>query len=169
MASPIIGGRSYGRSSNHRFGSGSQEPLSPALSPTPVANSEPSVHMEDSYVEANNEDYSFIAVMKKTHQRPDGTEFRSTWKNVWDSSNLLAAGMSKQGRVFGLGALHSKILPACDVSSNAPEASEEVEMITQRLQEVEAELKPSREENLQFQKRLENMETLVQSITNLSV
>ena len=50
MASPIIGGRSYGRSTNHRFGSGSQEPLSPALSPTPVANSEPSVHMEDSYV-----------------------------------------------------------------------------------------------------------------------
>ena len=77
--------------------------------------------------------------------------------------------MSKLGRVFGLGALHSKILPACDVSSTAPEASEEVEMITQRLQEVEAELKQSREENLQFQKRLENMETLLQSITNLSV
>ncbi|XP_056864093.1 uncharacterized protein LOC130511222 [Raphanus sativus] len=50
MASPIIGGRSYGRSSNHQFGSSSQEPLSPALSPAPVANSEPSVHMEDSYV-----------------------------------------------------------------------------------------------------------------------
>ncbi|KAJ4901987.1 Uncharacterized protein Rs2_15938 [Raphanus sativus] len=161
MASPIIGGRSYGRSSNHQFGSSSQEPLSPALSPAPVANSEPSVHMEDSYVvrtdlpmlhhsrnngskwfkhntevstairkiiqgcfkgpwyswkkvppyykrtwfsmfkkkfnwdasinysverefnktaayrlkgmEANNEDSSFIAVMKKHHQRPDGT------------------------------------------------------------------------------------------------
>ena len=77
--------------------------------------------------------------------------------------------MSKQGRVFGLGALHNKVLPACDVSWNAREASEEVEMITQRLQEVESELKQSREENLQFQKRLENMETLVQSITNLSV
>jgi len=62
--------------------------------------------------------------------------------------------MSKQGRVFGLGALHNKVLPACDVSWNAREASEEVEMITQRLQEVESE---------------RNMETLVQSITNLSV
>uniref|UniRef100_A0A0D3AAJ1 Uncharacterized protein n=2 Tax=Brassica oleracea var. oleracea TaxID=109376 RepID=A0A0D3AAJ1_BRAOL len=80
-----------------------------------------------------------------------------------------AVGMSKQGRVFGLGALHNKVLPACDVSWNAREASEEVEMITQRLQEVESELKQSREENLQFQKRLENMETLFQSITNLSV
>ena len=80
-----------------------------------------------------------------------------------------AAGMSKQGRVFGLGALHSKLVPSFDASSNAPEASEEVEVITQRLQEVEAELKQSREENLQFQKRLENKEKLVQSITNLNV
>ncbi|XP_018438479.1 uncharacterized protein LOC108810905 [Raphanus sativus] len=357
MASPIIGGRSYGRSSNHQFGSSSQEPLSPALSPAPVANSEPSVHMEDSYVvrtdlpmlhhsrnngskwfkhntevstairkiiqgcfkgpwyswkkvppyykrtwfsmfkkkfnwdasinysverefnktaayrlkgmvsvvkkggvkpdwilsdywttmqaywatakakktsasarasrlsdrnglgphrhragscsyakvqdvlEANNEDSSFIAVMKKTHQRPDGTyvderarlvaetyekhveerlgqlessgQDNVTLENLDQSEKneiyVKAAGMSKQGRVFGLGALHSKILPACDVSPNAPETSEEVEKITQRLQEVEAELKQSREENLQFQKRLENMETLVQSITNLRV
>ncbi|KAH0901647.1 hypothetical protein HID58_041150 [Brassica napus] len=27
-----------------------------------------------------------------------------------------AVGMSKRGRVFGLGALHNKVLPACDVS-----------------------------------------------------
>ncbi|KAJ4889128.1 Uncharacterized protein Rs2_28876 [Raphanus sativus] len=152
-------------------------------------------------MEANNEDSSFIAVMKKTHQRPDGTyvderarlvaetyekhveerlgqlessgQDNVTLENLDQSEKneiyVKAAGMSKQGRVFGLGALHSKILPACDVSPNAPETSEEVEKITQRLQEVEAELKQSREENLQFQKRLENMETLVQSITNLRV
>ncbi|CAG7888699.1 unnamed protein product [Brassica rapa] len=78
--------------------------------------------------------------------------------------------MSKKGRVVVLGAVHSKILPYCDISSNEPEAYEEVEMITQRLQDVEkAELKHSHEENLQFQKRLENMETIVQSITNLNV
>ncbi|WZZ27397.1 hypothetical protein YC2023_010798 [Brassica napus] len=77
----------------------------------------------------------------------------------------------RRGRVVVLGALlHSKILPYCDISSNEPEAYEEVEMITQRLQEVEkAELKQSHEENLQFQKTLENMETIVQSITNLNV
>ncbi|CAH8309275.1 unnamed protein product [Eruca vesicaria subsp. sativa] len=189
MASPIIGGRSYGRSFNHRFGS-SQEPPSPALSPTHVANSEPSVHMEDAYVVRTS-------LPMLHHSRQNGSKwfnhntevstairkiiqgcFKGPWyswkkvppyyKRTWFSM-FKAAGMSKQGRVFGLGALHSKILPACYVSSNAPEASEEVEMITQRLQEVEAELKQSREENLQFQKRLENMETLVQSITSLSV
>ncbi|WZZ00469.1 hypothetical protein YC2023_072797 [Brassica napus] len=152
-------------------------------------------------MEANNEDFSFIAVMKKTHQRPDGTYVDERARLVAETyekhveerlgqlessgienvtlENLdqcekneiyvKAAGMSKQGRVFGLGALHSKLVPSFDASSNAPEASEEVEIITQRLQEVEAELKQSREENLQFQKRLENMEKLVQSITNLNV
>ncbi|KAG2238555.1 hypothetical protein Bca52824_092220 [Brassica carinata] len=140
-------------------------------------------------------------MMKKTHQRPDGTYVDERARLVAETyekhveerlgqlessgienvtlENLdqcekneiyvKAAGMSKQGRVFGLGALHSKLVPSFDASSNAPEASEEVEVITQRLQEVEAELKQSREENLQFQKRLENMEKLVQSITNLNV
>lgn len=49
MASQTIGGRSYGRSLNYRS-AGSQDPISPARSPTHVANSQPSVHMEDSYV-----------------------------------------------------------------------------------------------------------------------
>ncbi|KAG2252823.1 hypothetical protein Bca52824_082959 [Brassica carinata] len=50
------------------------------------------------------------------------------------------AGTSKQGHVFGLGALHSKVLPSIEAPSNESHASEEVEIITKRLQEVEAEL-----------------------------
>ncbi|WZZ46277.1 hypothetical protein YC2023_042536 [Brassica napus] len=63
------------------------------------------------------------------------------------------AGTSKQGHVFGLGPLHSKVLPSIVAPSNESHASEEVEIITKRLQEVEAELKQSCKENLQFEKK----------------
>ncbi|WZZ65855.1 hypothetical protein YC2023_077225 [Brassica napus] len=136
-------------------------------------------------LEANNEDFSFIAVMKKTHQKPDGTYVDERARLVaetygkhieerlgqLESSGLQNvtpenldqceeneifikdAGTSKQGHVFGLGALHSKVLPSIEAPSNESHASEEVEIITKRLQEVEAELKQSCKENLQFEKK----------------
>lgn len=119
-------------------------------------------------MEANHEDSSFIAVMKKTHQRPDGTYVDERARLVvetyekhveerlgqLESSGLenathenldqreknemyiKAAGTSKQGHVFGFGALHSKILPSFDAPLNESHAFEEVEIITQRLHMV---------------------------------
>ncbi|VVB01132.1 unnamed protein product [Arabis nemorensis] len=127
--------------------------------------------------EANNEDFSFIIVMKKVHQKPDGTYLESSGEENVTAENLdqrekneiylkAAAGSSKQGHVFGLGALRNEVLPAFKASSTVQQPSEEPEMITQRLQEVEAELKQNREEKLEFQRRFESMEKIVQSLAS---
>ncbi|KAG2316324.1 hypothetical protein Bca52824_019446 [Brassica carinata] len=194
MAPPTIGGRSYGRSAKakktiasarasrlsnrnglnlhqHRAGLCSYAKVQDVL-----------IMFIFPFLEANNKDFSFIAVTKKTHQKPDGTYvdererarlFAETYeKHVEEclgqieSSGLQnvtpenldqcekneifikAAGTSKQGQVFGLGALHSKVLPSIEAPSNESHAPEEVEIITQRLQEVEAELKQSCKKNL---------------------
>jgi len=60
-------------------------------------------------------------------------------------------------------------LPSVGASSSAPQASEEVETITHRLQEMETDLKKSLEENLQIQKRLEAMEKLVETFASQNV
>ncbi|WZZ64601.1 hypothetical protein YC2023_075971 [Brassica napus] len=86
------------------------------------------------FVEANNEDFSFIAVMKKTHQKPDGTyvderaRLNVTPENLDQCEKneifIKDAGTSKQGHVFGLGALHSKVLPSIEAPSNESHASD---------------------------------------------
>ncbi|CAE6142319.1 unnamed protein product [Arabidopsis arenosa] len=151
-------------------------------------------------LEENNEDCSFIAVMKKTHQKPDGTyddqrarlvaetyekhiqerlgQLESSGEENLTAETLdehekneiyiKAAGSSKHGHIFGLGAL-IEALPSIGASSSAPQTSEEVETITHRLQEMETDLKKSREENLQTQKRLEAMEKLVESLARQNV
>ncbi|CAH2065071.1 unnamed protein product [Thlaspi arvense] len=133
------------------------------------------------FKEANNEDHSYIAVMKKANQKPDGTYLtehmlinelewlqklmRSIYKNTWNSLNLLAAGSSKQGYVFGLGALKEFVVPSAIASSSQPQP-EEAEMIANRLQELEAEVKQNHEENLEIKKRLEAMEKMAESFAN---
>ncbi|KAG7610777.1 Ribonuclease H-like superfamily [Arabidopsis suecica] len=148
-------------------------------------------------LEANNEDYSFIAVMKKTHQKPDGSYVDQRARLVADTYEkhvqerlcqlesageenlraetidnhekneiyIKAAVSSKHGHIFGLGAL-METLPSVGASSSAPQASEEVETITHRLQEMETDLKKSLEENLQIQKILEAMEKLVETFAS---
>ncbi|XP_006279286.2 uncharacterized protein LOC17874407 [Capsella rubella] len=160
------------------------------------AGSRSFVKVQDT-LEANNEDYSFIAVMKKTHQKPDGTYVdqraqlvaeiyekhvqerlgqresageenvtaETLDKNEKNEIYIKAAGPSKQGHVFGLGAL-SEILPSVGASSSASQTFEEVETITHRVQEMETDLKKSLEENQQIQKRLEAMEKLVESLAS---
>ncbi|CAH2060931.1 unnamed protein product, partial [Thlaspi arvense] len=64
-----------------------------------------------------------------------------------------AAGPSKQGYVFGLGALKEFVVPSANASSSQPQP-EEAEMIANRLQELEAEVKQNHEENLEIKKRL---------------
>ncbi|XP_024007235.1 uncharacterized protein LOC112083441 [Eutrema salsugineum] len=151
-------------------------------------------------LEANNEDYSFIAVMKKVHQKPDGTyvdqrakmveevyekyiqerleqlvaageenvtaeSLGQTEKNeIYVKAAAYAHGSSKQNHIFGLGAL-SGVLSSVEASPNQPQTFEESGMIT-RMQELEAELKQSHEENQQFQKRLEAIEKILQSLAN---
>ncbi|XP_009102950.2 uncharacterized protein LOC103829045 [Brassica rapa] len=189
MAPPTIGGHSYGRS-----------PKAKKTSATARASrlsnrngldlhqhraglcSYAKVH---DVLEANNEDFSFIAVMKKTHQKPDGTYVDERARLVADtyekhvqerlgqleSSGLQNvtpenldqcekneifikdAGTSKQGHVFGLGALHSKVLPSIEAPSNESHASEEVEIITKRLQEVEAGLNRAVKRIYSFEKK----------------
>ncbi|KAG7578731.1 putative transposase Ptta/En/Spm plant [Arabidopsis thaliana x Arabidopsis arenosa] len=151
-------------------------------------------------LEENNEDCSFIAVMKKTHQKPDGTyddqrarlvaetyekqiqerlgQLESSGEENLTAETLdehekneiyiKAAGSSKHGHIFGLGAL-IEALPSVGASSSAPQTSEEVETITHRLQEMETDLRKSLEENLQTQKRLEAMEKLVESLARQNV
>ncbi|XP_010446152.1 PREDICTED: uncharacterized protein LOC104747281 isoform X2 [Camelina sativa] len=151
-------------------------------------------------LEANNEDYSFIAVMKKTHQKPDGTyvdqrarlvaetyekhvqerleQLESSGEENVTAENLdkaekneiyiKAAGSSKHGHIFGLGAL-GEFLPSVGASSSVPQSGEEIETITHRMQEMETDLKKNLEENQQIQKRLEAMEKLVESFASQNV
>uniref|UniRef100_A0A1J3GEX1 Putative transposase-like protein n=1 Tax=Noccaea caerulescens TaxID=107243 RepID=A0A1J3GEX1_NOCCA len=150
-------------------------------------------------LEANNEDYSFIAVMKKANQKPDGTyvdqraqlvaetyeklvqehltQLEASGQQNVTAENLdqrvkneiyikaaaAAPGSSKQG-VFGLGGL-GEGLPSVNASPSEPQPSE-VEMITNRMQEMETELQQSREENQEIQKRLEAMEKMVESFAS---
>ncbi|KAJ4906396.1 Uncharacterized protein Rs2_10054 [Raphanus sativus] len=103
-------------------------------------------------MEANHEDSSFIAVMKKTHQRHDGTYVDERARLVvetyekhveerlgqLESSGLenathenldqreknemyiKAAGTSKQGHVFGFGALHNCTWSPIPNKNNGP-------------------------------------------------
>ncbi|XP_010492499.1 PREDICTED: uncharacterized protein LOC104769878 [Camelina sativa] len=134
--------------------------------------------------------------MKKTHQKPDGTYVdqrarlvaetyekhvqerlgqleisgeenvtpETLDKNEKNEIYMKVAGSSKQGHIFGLGAI-SEALPSVGASSSAPQ-TEEVETITHRLEEMEADLKKSLEENQQIQKRLEAMEKLVEAFAS---
>ncbi|CAH2070241.1 unnamed protein product, partial [Thlaspi arvense] len=79
---------------------------------------------------------------------------------------IKAARSSKQGYIFGLGALREFVLPCADTSTSQPQPSEEAEMITNRLQELETELKQGHAENLEIQKRLEAMEKMLESLAN---
>ncbi|CAH2047355.1 unnamed protein product [Thlaspi arvense] len=78
---------------------------------------------------------------------------------------IYAAGSSKQGYVFGLGALKEFVVPSAIASSSQPQP-EEAEMIANRLQELEAEVKQNHEENLEIKKRLEAMEKMAESFAN---
>ncbi|CAA7037237.1 unnamed protein product [Microthlaspi erraticum] len=146
-------------------------------------------------LEANNEDSSFIAVMKKTHQKPDGTYVDERARIIaetydeqilerlseMESSNgealidsltiedrneiyVKIAGISKQGRVFGLGSLQSGIPVSLNGSTVSPQATEEVGTLTRRVEELETELEKSRNENALIQKRLEGVEKLVETL-----
>ncbi|CAA7013525.1 unnamed protein product [Microthlaspi erraticum] len=158
-----------------------------------VAGSRSFAKVQD-VLEANNEDFCFFAVMKKTHQKADGTYSDQRARLVaeayekhleehlgqleiageqWTAENLglrekneiyvkAATGVSNQG-IFGLGALRSEVLLAGEASSSAPQL-EEPEMCPQRMQEMETELKESREENLQIQRRLEALEKKLESL-----
>ncbi|KAL1214150.1 putative transposase-like protein [Cardamine amara subsp. amara] len=140
-------------------------------------------------LEANNEDSSFMAVMKKTHQKSDGSyvdkraqliaerydEYVRERLSQMDSTGegltadsltqeekneiyVKVAGISKQGRVFGLGSLQSGAPMPLDGSSVSP-PPEEVDALSRRVEELENELVKSREDKLLFQKRLEAMES----------
>ncbi|XP_010493896.1 PREDICTED: uncharacterized protein LOC104771122 [Camelina sativa] len=73
------------------------------------------------------------------------------------------AGISKQGRVFGLGSLQSGVSMSLDGSAVPPQATEEVGTLTLRVQELEMELQKSREDNVVIHKRLDSVEKLIQS------
>ncbi|KAG7552200.1 putative transposase Ptta/En/Spm plant [Arabidopsis thaliana x Arabidopsis arenosa] len=144
-------------------------------------------------LEANNEDSSFIAVMRATHQKSDGTYVDERARLIAeqydecllerltqaDSSNgevltmdslskeekneiyVKIAGISKQGRVFGLGSLQSGVSMS-DGSLVPPQATVEVGALTLRVKELETELQKSREDNVLV--RLEAVEQLIQTL-----
>lgn len=117
---------------------------------------------------ANNEDSSFIAVMKKTHQKSDGTYVDERARLVAEkydayvqerlslvepsSGEVLTdpltveerneiyvkvAGISKQGRVFGLGSLQCGVYMPLDGSTVSPQAVEDDGTLTHRVKELE--------------------------------
>ncbi|CAH2053778.1 unnamed protein product, partial [Thlaspi arvense] len=98
--------------------------------------------------------------------------YKQTWFSLFKKKfnwhptiNNQAAGSSKQGYVFGLGALKEFVVPSANASSSQPQP-EEAEMIANRLQELEAEVKQNHEENLEIKKRLEAMEKMAESFAN---
>ncbi|XP_024014716.1 uncharacterized protein LOC112088554 [Eutrema salsugineum] len=146
-------------------------------------------------LEANNEDSSFIAVMKKTHQKSDGTYVDERARVIaeqydehvqerlaqMESANgevltgaltleerneiyIKVAGISKQGRVFGIGSLQSGVSMSFNGSSVLPQTTEEVGTLTRRIEELETDLQKSHDENALFQKRLETVEKLVETL-----
>ncbi|KAL0742598.1 hypothetical protein Bca4012_084111 [Brassica carinata] len=143
---------------------------------------------------ANNEDSSFIAVMKKTHQKSDGTYVDERARLVAEkydayvqerlslvepsNGELLTdpltveerneiyvkvAGVSKQGRVFGLGSLQSGVYMPLVGSTVSPQAVEDDGTLTHRVKELESDLQKSNEEKVQFQNRIEAMEKILMS------
>ncbi|KAL0712261.1 hypothetical protein Bca4012_019239 [Brassica carinata] len=143
---------------------------------------------------ANNEDSSFIAVMKKTHQKSDGTYVDEKARLVAEKydayvqeklslvqpSNgevltdpltveerneiyVKVAGISKQGRVFGLGSLQCGVYMPLDTSTVSPQAVEDDGTLTHRVKELESDLQKSNEEKVLFQNRIEAMEKILMS------
>ncbi|XP_056856444.1 uncharacterized protein LOC108833392 [Raphanus sativus] len=143
---------------------------------------------------ANNEDSSFIAVLKKTHQKSDGSygdekarliaekydEYVQERLSQVEPSNgevlmdsltveerneiyVKVAGITKQGRVFGLGSLQSGVCMPLDGSSGSPQAVEDDGTLTHRVKELESELQKSNEEKVQFQNRIEAMEKILKT------
>ncbi|CAH2035419.1 unnamed protein product, partial [Thlaspi arvense] len=111
--------------------------------------------------------------VKKPHRYRPGT-IALRYVNIWKSHMwieqlcpccILVAGSSKQGYIFGLGALKEFALPSANASSSQPQP-EEAEMIANRMQGLEAELKQGHEENLEIKKRLEAIEKMVASFAN---
>ncbi|VVA96579.1 unnamed protein product [Arabis nemorensis] len=151
---------------------------------------------------ANNEDASYIAVMKKTHQKPDSTyvderariiaekyeelvqEYLSQLESSNSNGELLTidaltleekneiyvkiAGISKQGRVFGIGSIQSGAM-SLGTSPDSSQAVEDAGTLTRRVEELESELKTSLDENVLFRKRFETMEQLVQSLSGQNI
>ncbi|XP_010518608.1 PREDICTED: uncharacterized protein LOC104793881 [Camelina sativa] len=78
--------------------------------------------------------------------------------NNEDSSFIAIAGISKQGRVFGIGSLHNGISMSLGDPSVPQPTEEEVGTLTHRLEELENELKKSRDGNLLLEKRLQALE-----------
>ncbi|AAF71981.1 Hypothetical protein [Arabidopsis thaliana] len=151
-------------------------------------------------LEANNEDSSFIAVMKKTHQKADGTyvdekarviaekydellQERMAQMQLFDGENstmnpltieeknkiyVQVAGISKHGRVFGLGSLQNGTSLSLDGAPIPLQSTGEVETLTVRVKELETELQKSRNENVLVHKRLDTMEQMFQSFLGTS-
>ncbi|CAL9240713.1 unnamed protein product, partial [Arabidopsis halleri] len=79
-------------------------------------------------------------------------------------------GMSKQGRVFGLGSLQNGVSMLLDGSSVSSQPIEEgVGTLAHRVEELENELRKSRDENLLLEKRLQTIEDIYISTSSSGV
>ncbi|CAN6887054.1 unnamed protein product [Brassica oleracea] len=76
---------------------------------------------------------------------------------------LKVAGISKQGRVFGLGSLQSGVYMPLDGSAVSPQAVEDDGTLTHRVKELESDLQKGNEEKVQFQNRIEAMEKILKT------
>ncbi|CAD5324668.1 unnamed protein product [Arabidopsis thaliana] len=130
------------------------------------------VKVQDALV-ANNEDSSFIAVMKKTHQKSDGTyvderarliaekfdELVQERLSEMESPNGEVLTVDNLSRVFGLGLLQNGISMLLNGSTVSPQPTEEeVGTLAHRVDELESELKKNHDENLLLEKRLQAIE-----------
>ncbi|CAN7084569.1 unnamed protein product, partial [Brassica oleracea var. botrytis] len=73
------------------------------------------------------------------------------------------AGISKQGRVFGLGSLQCGVYMPLDGSTVSPQADEDDGTLTHRVKELESDLQKSNEEKVQFQNRIQAIEKILMS------
>ncbi|CAH8354306.1 unnamed protein product [Eruca vesicaria subsp. sativa] len=136
----MLGGRLFGRSSLQSVGLRRQRE-------GVAANGQPSEQREE-----------VVAVERDSRvlhpSRRDGAKW---FKNNTEISTRVA-GISKQGRVFGLGSLQSGVYMPLDGSTVSPQADGVDGTLTHRVKELESELQKSNEEKGQFQNRIEAME-----------
>ncbi|KAG7590176.1 Osmotin/thaumatin-like superfamily [Arabidopsis suecica] len=88
--------------------------------------------------------------------------------------DVLIVGMSKQGRVFGLGSLQNGVsmllvLDGSSVSSQSQPIEEGVGTLAHRVEELENELRKSRDENLLLEKRIQTIEDIYISTSSSGV
>ncbi|KAL0749521.1 hypothetical protein Bca101_031524 [Brassica carinata] len=147
----MLGGRLFGRSSIQSVGLQRQRE-------GVAANAQPREQREE-FVPVERD-----SRLSSASSRKNGAKwFKNNTEISTATDQAHVAGISKQGRVFGLGSLQCGVYMPLDGSTVSPQADEDDGTLTHRVKELESDLQKSNEENVQFQNRIQAIEKILMS------